>query len=240
MLLDRSVWSATSEFPAGQAWADDTERILSFLQAQGVLDALLPRLLAREWEGAYAEARVGYFFKCNAFRILKWEPLEVPDRPGDLDIQWKETEQIFVEVKGPGWEGELSDEERKTGRKNQPKYINAEARMLDTIGSIAKAIDKALPKFSPARANIVATSDDLFMSALDMPLDMLEARILRHLKETRCACVGGVLVLQVVKPSDRQLEYRHYFISNPSGTHPLSEEVVKGLKAGNWREPDRG
>jgi hypothetical protein len=174
---------------------DDPERVLSFLQAQGALKALLPRLLAREWEGAYAEARVGYFFKCNGFKILKLGPEEVRDRPGDIDIQWMETEPIFVEVKGPGWKGELSQEERLTGRKDLPKYINGDARFLDTFGSLVGAIDKAIPKFSAARPNLVAIADDPFMSALQMPLDLLESRILLHLKEVRCVCVGGLLCL---------------------------------------------
>ena len=108
LLIDRSAWSASSVFPSGQEWADDTERILGFLEAQGVLETFLPRLLAREWEGAFAEARVGYFFKRNGFKVLNWEPMKVPDRPGDIDIQWMETEPIFVEVKGPGWKGELA------------------------------------------------------------------------------------------------------------------------------------
>jgi hypothetical protein len=33
-----------------------------------------------------------------------------------------------------------------------------------------KAIDKAVPKFSASRANLVATADDLFMGATEMPL----------------------------------------------------------------------
>ena len=237
MLIERSVWSANSEFPAHQPWADDAERILAFLQAEGVLDDFLPRLLVREWEGAFAEARVGYFLKCNGFTILRFEPREVKDRPGDIDIQWKDTEPIFVEVKGPGWEGELSDEERRGVRRNQPKYINAEARFLDTFGCLNKAIDKALPKFAASRANLVATADDLFMGATEMPLDMLEARTLKHLNEDRCTSVGGVLFLNPVVPSGRTLEYRHYFIANPKATKSLPEEVVQGLRAGNWREP---
>jgi hypothetical protein len=102
MFIERSVWSANSEFPAHQPSADDAERIFAFLQAEGDLDNFLPRLLAREWEGAVAEARVGYSLKCNGFTILRSEPRKVKDRPGDIDIQWKGTEPIFIEVKGPG------------------------------------------------------------------------------------------------------------------------------------------
>jgi hypothetical protein len=118
------------------------------------------------------------------------------------------------------------------------RNISTRKRFLDTFGSLTKAIDKALPKFAAARANLVAIADDLFMSALDMPLDMLESRISGNLKEARCACVGGVLFLYAVKPSDRALEYRHYFIGNPGASRCLPAEVTQGLRAGNWRDPD--
>jgi hypothetical protein len=94
-----------------------------------------------------------------------------------------------------------------------------------------EAIDKAVPKFSASRANLVATADDLFMGATEMPLDILEARTLRHLNEHRCTSVGGVLFLNPVVPSGRPLECRHYSIANPKTTKPLPEEVVQGLRA---------
>ena len=194
MLIDRSVWSGSSVFPSGQEWADDTERILGFLEAQGVFDVFLPRLLAREWEGAFAEARVGYFFKRNGFKILSWE-LALPawsfylheDRlrvhPLNVDVSWT-----------VGNLRELAPEIRND-RKLLPKYINGEARVLDTIGPLVNAIDKAIPKLSAARANVVAIADDLFMSPVELPRDFLEAKIERHLSRAECVCVGGVLSL---------------------------------------------
>jgi len=122
-LLDESVWSAESHFPARQEWADDTERVLTFLRDEGALEGFRARLRAREWEGAFSEARVGFFLWRNGFRILKWEPRAVADRPGDIDVQYEQTEPLFVEVKGPGWEGELTDEERKRGRNSQPSTL---------------------------------------------------------------------------------------------------------------------
>jgi hypothetical protein len=89
--------------------------------------------------------------------------LEVPDRPGDIDIQWMDGEPIFVEVRGPGWECDLAPEVR-SDRKLLPKYINGEARFVDAAGPFVKAIDKAVPKFLAARTNIVAIADDLFIS----------------------------------------------------------------------------
>ena len=116
-MVEGSVWLDKSVFPAHQEWADETEKVLAFLESQGVLDSMMSRLTARESErdGALAEARTGFFFSRNGFRIVEWEPEAVMGRPGDLEIQWRDTPTIFVEVKGPGWEGELSDEEIRAG-----------------------------------------------------------------------------------------------------------------------------
>ena len=68
-ILARSSWTESSEFPAHQSWADEVERVFSFLSAEGVLNRFLPRLTTREWEGALAESRAAFFFKRNGFRI---------------------------------------------------------------------------------------------------------------------------------------------------------------------------
>src|SRR5438034_6559839 len=132
-VLARACWSESSEFPAHQSWADEVERVLSFLDAHDVFDRFLPRLTAIEWQGALEEARTAFFFFRNGFRITAWEPRAVPTRPGDLEIQWQDTESIFVEVKGPGWEGELTPEQIRAGRARKPKYIQAEARAVGPV-----------------------------------------------------------------------------------------------------------
>lgn len=149
-VLDGAVWREESQFPASQVWADEVERVLSFLRAQDVFARFLPRLRAREREGALAEARAAFFLHRNGFRILRWESEEVPNHPGDLEIQWQEGERVFVEVKGPGWEGELTAEERRDGRTRLPKYINAEARAIEPTERVLYAVQKALPKLARA------------------------------------------------------------------------------------------
>jgi hypothetical protein len=235
-LLDESVWSSESLFPAWQEWADDAENVLSFLREQGVLDAFRARLRAREWEGAFAEARVGFFLSKMNFRVLAWEPEAVKDRPGDIDVQYGDTEPIFVEVKGPGWEGELTHEERKRGRSALPKHVDMEARAIDSIGPSLYAVDKAIPKFDSARCNMVAINDDLFRSPVELPKGWLDGSVLEHLKQPRCSCVGGVLFLYVVKESGGPVEYRHHFIANPTAGRPLPEAMVRSLVEANWHD----
>jgi hypothetical protein len=155
-------------------------------------------------------------------------------QPGDLEICWRDTEPIFVEVKGPGWEGELSPEEIRAGRQFLPKYINADARAVGPVKSVAYAIGKALPKFAPDRINLVVVVDDLFLSPTEMPKEILAGQISRELADPRFSSVGAVFLLNPVSYSGHgQVEYRKFFISNEAATRPLPTAVQQGLLAGN-------
>ena len=77
--------------------------------------------------------RVAFFFHRIGFQILQWEPEAVKGRPGDLEIRWRDTEPIFVEVKGPGWKGELTADEIKVGRSDRPKHVDGEGRAVGPI-----------------------------------------------------------------------------------------------------------
>jgi hypothetical protein len=234
-VLNGAVWSENSEFPAFQVWADEIDGVLSFLVVQEVFDRFLPRLRARERDGALAEARAGFFFHRNGFRIIRWEPEEVHNHPGDLDIQWRTSEPIFIEVKGPGWEGELSEVERQAGRLNHPKYINAEGRAIAPAEHLLFAVSKALPKLSESRINLIVVVDDLFVSPIELPKDYLTSVICQGIAGPQFRVVGGVFLLNPViySCSNDFVEYRKYFIPNGSALRPLPDIVREGFIAGN-------
>ena len=233
-VLTRASWREETEFPAHQSWADESERVLSFLEAAGVLGRFLPRLCAREWEGAFAEARAAFFFKRNGFRILAWEPEAVPGRPGDLELQWRDTEPIFVEVKKPGWEGELTREQLQAGRTRLPKYMNNDARAVDPIERVTFAIDKALSKFSPTRINLAVIVDDLFLSPTELPRVFREGRLKQELGRSEFKLVSAVLMLNPASYADEgSVEYRKYFLPNPAAIRPIPDAVNQGLLNGN-------
>ena len=54
----------------------------------------------------------------------------------------------MVEVKSPGWESELSEQERNEGRTKQDKYAEIEARVAGPLEVVRAAVTKALRKFS--------------------------------------------------------------------------------------------
>jgi hypothetical protein len=233
-LLAQSTWTERHPYPAHQAWADECEQLLAFLEAEGAFDQLLPRLSTGEWEGALAEVRTAFFFKRHGFKITDWQPRAKPEIPGDLEVQWQDTERIFIEVKGPGWEGELSKDEFKAKRQHQPKYVNAEARAIDPYERVQYAIGKAVPKFVDTRANLVVIVDDLFFSPLEGPTVFLESRLPKILTDPQFGIVSAVFLLKPISYSEKPgVQYLQYFCPNPGAINPLPEAVRAGLVAGN-------
>lgn len=78
-----------------------------------------------------------------------------------------EGQNIFVEVKSPGWEGELADAERKAGRTKEPKYRNGDGGAFGNWQPVQKRIIAAYPKFAPVQANLLVIADDLKVNLFD-------------------------------------------------------------------------
>lgn len=234
-MLNGAVWRETSAYPASQPWADELERLLAFLIAQGQFERFLPRMRGKvsQLEGALAEVRFAYFLHCNRFSILDWEPVAVEGRPGDLSVSWQSTPPVFVEVKGPGWESELSTEELTGDRKTQGKYVDGEMRSVDSINPVLRAIDKSLPKFALGRANVVAIVDDLNISPTSLPKGWLEPTIQEHIARPPGQVVSGVFFLRPELYHGEPLEYFYRFVHNPAASTPLPERVLKGWLAAN-------
>src|SRR5215471_13979951 len=71
-------WFQMDSFPAVQVWADDVEAVLSFLQAEGRLDAFCREVknvqTPKHRDARFAEARGTFHLWRNGFRILGWDP----------------------------------------------------------------------------------------------------------------------------------------------------------------------
>jgi hypothetical protein len=232
-ILDGAVWCEKHSFPAHQAWADEIERILAFLESQSQFGRFQSRLCAWERDGALAEARAGLYFHRNGFRILGWEPVAVAGIPGDIEISWRDTEPLFLEVKCPSWEGELEKKEIQAGRTERPKYISAEARAIDPVERVIYAVRKALPKFSPDRTNLVVVVDDLFVLPLDVPTAFVTGRLAGELADECYRKVSGVFMLSPVVYPDKEVEYRAFFV--PGNGKPIPDPVKSAFLNENAR-----
>lgn len=141
-------WSE-EEFPSSQEWADFFEKLLNHISQQGQFERYIERLrgIINQRDGALCEILTSFFFNRHRFKVIDYEPEEIMNRPGDLIVQWRDTLPIFIEVKSPGWKGELTEEEKIGLRGKRPRIIGGESRSSDPLERIDFAIRKALPKF---------------------------------------------------------------------------------------------
>ena len=224
-------------FPSNQTWADEVERVLSFLQVQGQFERYLPMLRGTltQRDGAFAEARVAFFFHRNGFSIVSWEPRGLSNKLGEFEIQWPDTQPIFVEVKCPRWEGELNDAEKKGPRRQQPRYINAEARWVDPVERVIYEAGKAAPKFLPNKPNLLVVAVYLlFLTPRELPQNIVEPMIRSALSDKKFTTIGGIMIFDTLYKGD-SVNYEIVFINNCSA-EPLCaipEIVAKGLLEAN-------
>jgi hypothetical protein len=165
LLLRDAKWKGQDAYPATQDFLLELDNLLGFLKLQNRLDAFWPRLSdsrPAERDDALQEIRVARFFAANAFPVVQWEPAGNGKYIGEFSIQGAQSEPIFVEIKSPGWEGQLSQAERDAGRTKQPKYEDLRGGPDDPWRGIRASVKKAYPKFSPSQSNLLVIADDRF------------------------------------------------------------------------------
>lgn len=167
-------WRGQDEFPAWQVRADEIEQVLEFAQSSGQFDRFFSRLTASKTQrdGAIQELRVAFFFQRDGFPITFWEPAGAAGLVGEFSIGISTPPDIFVEVKSPGWESELTAQEIAASRAKQDKYPGIEGRAVAPWRNIRAAIRKAYPKFGPSRQNLLVIADDLFVNLTDWGGDL--------------------------------------------------------------------
>lgn len=165
IIRNGAVWSTEDQFPSDQMWADEVERVLSFAQVQGQFENYIGALRgnARQRHSAIAELRVAFFFAQNNFQIVEWKPIGANGREGEFTVEAASGATVFVEVKSPSWEGELTDAEKTGDRKQQGKHLHAEVRSIAPWEKVQFAVGKAYGKFRSDTRNLLVVADDLFV-----------------------------------------------------------------------------
>lgn len=217
-VFEGARWARDGNGTLRSSIATEIENTLCFYDQQARFECRLPRLRGkrRELFAELAEARAGRFLHAQGFQVLQWEPASTTGYPGDILVQFGESASIFTEVKAPDWEGELTPEERISGRKQQGKFLHAEARVVGlALPAIQVIRGNALKKFGFDRPNLAAVVDDLFMSPADAR-GVMEWQIDQFFQETKTQCLGGILFLSVDCPVGRAVRYISNFYENPS------------------------
>ncbi|MGO9274449.1 MAG: hypothetical protein ACLQOO_30170 [Terriglobia bacterium] len=164
----------TDAYPAWQKYADELEQLLEFAKAHGQFESYLGPLQSRDRQRASAlmELRVARHLERKGFSPTEWSPSGAGGR-GEFVVEGPAGQRVFVEVKRPDWQGEVSPEERQSGRLSQPKRIGVKAGATDgPWKSLASRIDKAYngqKKFRDNVPNLLVVADDLFVSPSLLP-----------------------------------------------------------------------
>ena len=228
-------------YPASQGWANECERLLAFADAHGQLQRFWPRLTAKKQQRdeALNEIRVAHFLSGAGYPILGWEVIDAPPSNVEFEIGLGTGSTAFVEVKSPGWEGELGYAERKAGRKKLEKYVGPEARPADPIGVIRRTAEKARPKFSGSRPSLLVIADDCFVNLGEWgwgPLKVaLTSKTIGYgdglFHQIRFSVLGGVSLFRVSGVNQRDVKYSSLCLANPNALRSatLPGELVSRL-----------
>ncbi len=239
-LIGQAKWAGREPFPSGQAYADEIERLLSFTKARELLDQYFPRLSGKERGGALAELRVAYLLDRVGFQIPVWNPPGDANHVGEFMIRRGDSPSVFVEVKGPTWQPELTPKEQRGERKKAGKFVQGETRAVDSGGQIEAVIQRAVSKFPVRIPTLLAVADDFITSPLEWPEDFIRPQVGRGLSRPEHSRIGAVLLFWTHWSED-EISYRTWFIESPSASEEnrIPKESADLLADHDWHESPR-
>ena len=233
-VLSGARWKNQDQYPASEVYADECEALLEFARARGQFDRYFSDLTAskRQRNSALAELRVAYHLDQSGFEIVEWKPVGLAPKEGEFLIRGVSGVETFIEVKGPSWQSELSDDEIKAGRTEQDKVLYLEARSVAPWRAIQFAVKKAYEKFAPGVPNLLVIADDLFVS-LQYGTEMMASMALyeKHYQGRFTIPdyekLGGAGIFWM-EPSGGRVRYTMKLFLNPYALGaPLPEDLVK-------------
>jgi len=230
--FNKAKWRGKDSFPSCSGWKHEINKWLEFIQGKNQLKRYLPRLNDSKTmrDEALAEILSAYVIEVKLkYSIIGWEEITVGGKNVDFVIR-EGLDEIYCEVKSPGWESELKQKELLNRRKGLPKYINREFRSIVPWKAIRHAIKKSYSKFLPNYKNLVILKDDLFVSILDRPSNIIDIALYEALgiydgekgffSNNNYENVGGILILNCRLTN--RFEYRYKFIGNKHSKEPFS------------------
>ncbi len=243
-LLSGATWLGVDGFPAHQIWADDVEVVLAFLDSQRRLPAFFSMIkkarTAQHRDSLLAEARATFLLAKNGFIILGWEPPGAGAKKGEVLVSLDGSQEIFVEVKQPAWQGEFLplrnadklrlhplEVQRRLYRMRQTKFIPGVVEG-GAVGPhhVAMSVVRrnALRKLTDKCPNLAIVVDDCMVSPVGFPClaEYVTEEFLHPWHDPldpfdrgTYERLGGVLFLRPEAEESRMIEYKVDFVENP-------------------------
>lgn len=223
----RSTGHGHDKYPAFQEWADELEQLLEFAVSQNQFERFgnpISKGRAHQRDEAVVELRSAFIFSRNGFPVIAWEPPGAGQSKGEYSLS-ADGQSVFVEVKSPGWEAELSPEEIKAGRTKEPKYVQGDGRAVAPWLQTRECVKRAYHKFSDDKPNLLLIADDFHVSLAD-DLDQVKIGLFEtnpvfggeagYFTNAAYERLGGVGLFSAHLMSDkRPVEYSLIVLANP-------------------------
>lgn len=213
-VISAAGWArAKPHCPSSQRWADEFERVFSYADRIGQFARYFNRLTSNrysQFDSSLSELRVAFHMHRSGFPATKWEPIKKDGNEGEYIVVCPSGEEVFVEVKSPGWESQLTESEINAGRARQDKHKDLEARSIATHKAIRFAIRKAYKKFDLSSPNLLVIADDLFVQLENAPKKFAQWALYEPggcFTSSEFENLGGVGIFWVDQESD-ELGYR--------------------------------
>ncbi len=236
VMCQEASWRAEDRlYPFWQVYADEIEEVLRFANAQGQRSRYWSRLTARkaQRDSGLDELRIASYLHDNEFQIVEWEPLGQNRHHGEYLIAGPSQERVFVEVKGPRWEGELKDWEISAGRTGEPKELFAESRPLAPWKKIQFEVDKSYEKLAPTTRNLLVMAGYRGFMSLDRT-QVSEALYNPNrsgcFTKTAYANLGGVGIFSMGNAIN-ETAYGMIIFKNRFALEPLPDDLVRAFNA---------
>ena len=234
-VISAAGWaSANPHCPSFQRWADEFERVFSYADSKGQFSNYFNRLTSNsysQFDSSLRELRVAYFLDIAGFKTTEWEPMPKSGNAGEYIVVCPSGEEVFVEVKSPGWESQLSEPEKNAGRARQGKYKDLEARSIANYKAIQFAVHKAYKKFDPTLPNLLVIADDLFVQLENSPKMFAQMALYESggcFNSSAFENLGGVGIFWIDQNSDELSYGMELFVNDHAlPTVAIPEAMVK-------------
>jgi hypothetical protein len=226
-LISPDTW--TDGYPGPEAYIKELDILLRFADEKpGCLKRFVPNIEARDKQRnkTLSELRLAFLLENMDFPITAWDPPGANGKRGEFLLQSPEGISIFVEIKSPGWESELSKEQIAAGRAREPKYGGIQGGAVGNWRVVHRSMsaDNCYPKFTDSQPNLLIISDDL-MLPLHESLYQVEGALYGKKEQfeedgyfttNRFENIGGLGIFYPVSTGVRDgLEYRLSIYENP-------------------------
>ena len=225
-LISPDKW--TDDYPAWESYSRELDALVDWASANGCLWRFQSRLESKntQRDEALAELRLAYLLDSMGFPIVGWDPPGVNGKKGEYLLATPETIDVFVELKSPGWESELTPAQRAAGRQHRPKYDGMGGGAVGNFQAVHQCIARpnTYPKFTTTQANLLIIADDLNLSLHDMLFQVEGALYGAKLQygedgyftSNRFENLGGLGVFYAFSAApSRGIEYQFVIYENP-------------------------